>query len=217
MKRSALFVLSTCVALSLAFTVFSCSDEGTSQGVADASVPRDTGTPVDDTGGGDAGPDEDFGVVIDAGAVDAGIDASGEDAGPEGGTDGGFDAGEDADPDAAFDGGMDAGADAGFDAGVESACIDIGPQYPSYLKAQSIPAGGVVNYCFTINTPTVSSITVSMNSADWSTNSHMFVSNIGNIPLNEAERILNSGSNYNATGSPPWYNLSAGSNQRGGE
>lgn len=108
--------------------------------------------------------------------------------------------------------------------GGTSNCIDLGPQYPkiygctsstiSSCSAQVIPAGGTKDYCVTIDKTTISSLTVTMSSADWVTNSHEFVSNIANPTSSEIKTILASGSLVNRTGNPPWYNLASYSNER---
>jgi hypothetical protein len=94
-----------------------------------------------------------------------------------------------------------------------SKCIDIGPRYPAYLDNQSIPAKGIVNYCFTIDR-TVSAVVPYIRSRDWKTNSHMFVSNISNPTMDEINRVLATNSTINRTGSPPWYSFGSYSNER---
>lgn len=104
------------------------------------------------------------------------------------------------------------------------ACTDIGPQYPkiygctsatiSACTPQLIPAHGTMNYCFTIDKPTVNNVIIAMNSADWSTVSHQFISNIANPTMSEINAVIASGSQINRTGAPPWYSFAAGSNER---
>lgn len=103
-------------------------------------------------------------------------------------------------------------------------CINLGTQFPhtygcpgsaiSACTPQVIQAKSTANYCFVIDKPTVGNIVVTMNSADWTTSSHEFVSDIKPTTSAEAETILASGSQSNKIGTPPWYSFAIGSNER---
>jgi len=97
--------------------------------------------------------------------------------------------------------------------GEPARCIDIGPRYPAYLDNQSIPAKGIVNYCFTID-KAVNAVVPYIRSRDWKTSSHMFVSNVSNPTMNEINTVLAAGTTINRVGSPPWYSFGSYSNER---
>ena len=137
MDRITRFVLAV-AAMVLATIAFSCSDSGTTQDAVDSSAPRDTGSPLEDSGASDAGVGEDSYAVDDVGEADGGVDASEGDAGLDGGADVGFDSGEDAGWDAGLDGSIDAGSDAGTDAGADAG-FDVGNCTPDPQAAADAP------------------------------------------------------------------------------